>query len=100
MLMLSLIWLVGGLVIGWLVWAAALPSPRGAAARWRLWRYAATGAVAALVGGWLGSLLLGELFGSPAALWICVLATAAAPYVSNMIRRSSSQGLVRARPPR
>lgn len=99
MLMLSLIWLVGGAVVGWLVWAAALPAPRGVA-RWRPWRHAVTGALAALVGGWLGSLLLGGLFGSPAALWICVLATAAAPYVSNMIRRSSSQGLVRARPPR
>ena len=89
MLMLSLIWLVGGLVMGWLVRAAALPAPRKAP-RWPLWRYTVTGAVAALLGGWLGSLLLGSLFGSPVALWVGVLVSGAAPYASGIIRQAIS----------
>lgn len=89
MLLLSLIWLAGGLVIGWLVWAAALPAPRNAA-HWPLWRYAVTGAIAALAGGWLGSLLLGRLFGSPVALWVCVVVCGAAPYLVGLAHRATS----------
>lgn len=80
MLILSLAWLVGGALIGLLVRAAALPPARPGGARWPLWRYALMGALAALVGGWLGTLLFGSLFGSPTAIWVGVLVTAAAPY--------------------
>lgn len=79
MLILSLAWLAGGALVGLLVRVAALPPARHRA-RWPLWRYVLVGALAALIGGWLGTLIFGSLFGSPTAVWVGVLVTAAAPY--------------------
>lgn len=92
MLTLSLVWVVGGALVGLLVRAAALwPARRGDGARWPLWRYVVLGALAALAGGWLGTLLFGNLFGSPTAVWFGVLVTACAPYATGVARWAAHQ---------
>jgi uncharacterized membrane protein YeaQ/YmgE (transglycosylase-associated protein family) len=76
MLPLLLIWLVAGLLIGAVAVAARLAPPR-----WQRWRWLALpalGAVVALVGGWLGALLLDHLFASFVAVWLSVAVVGAA----------------------
>jgi len=77
MLALSLTWLLFGIFVGLLGIAAKLwPAP------WerRTWLILpAIGSVAALAGGWLGTLLLGKLLASAVALWVCVLCVALVP---------------------
>jgi len=71
MLILSLIWLGLGVVIGSVALAARL-APVG---RGRLgWLALAPGAVAALLGGWLGSMLLDRIEASLVAVWVSILA--------------------------
>lgn len=70
MLILSLIWLGLGIVIGLAALAAQL-----APARWGDWRWLALpalGAVAALLGGWLGALLFDRVQASLSAVWVCI----------------------------
>ena len=72
MLQLSLIWLALGIVAGALALAARLRL-----ASWGRWGWLillGVGTLGGLVGGWLGSLLFSKLFGTPAALWVAVLA--------------------------
>lgn len=68
MLVLSLLWLLGGALLGALTYAAALMP---AAWRGRGWRTPVTlvmiGAIAGLGGGWAGTLVFGRIYGSPAA---------------------------------
>jgi hypothetical protein len=70
MLTLSLIWLGLGAVIGLAALAAQLAPPR-----WGGWRWLALpalGAVAALLGGWLGALLFDRVQASLVAVWVCI----------------------------
>lgn len=69
MLLLSLLWLLLGSIVGVLALAARLcPAPCGRRG-WLL----GFGALGALLGGWMGTLLLGRLFGTPTALWVAIL---------------------------
>jgi peptidoglycan/LPS O-acetylase OafA/YrhL len=70
MLLLSLFWLLIGLFIGALAIAAKLP-PATQRYQKRLSMLVA-GALAALIGGWLGTWVFGSLFGTATALWIAV----------------------------
>ena len=74
MFLLSLFWLALGILCGALALAARLRP--GAWGRWGWLMLLGLGALAALLGGWLGTLLLSKLFGTPAALWVAVLAVA------------------------
>jgi uncharacterized membrane protein YeaQ/YmgE (transglycosylase-associated protein family) len=78
MFLLSLIWLLIGLLIGGLAWMAQC-SPLS----WRLgWlRMLALGAIAALCAGWLGVLLLGNFFSTIQVLWLTILCVIALPRV-------------------
>ena len=77
MLILSLFWLLIGLLIGALANAA------------KLWPVAwvrggrlaplGLGALVTLLGGWLGTWLLGALFATATAIWIAVLGVALLP---------------------
>ncbi len=77
MLALSLIWLALGALLGAVAVAARLIPARGR--RWRgLAQASALGALAALGGGWLGALLLDQLFATFVALWLSVAVVAVA----------------------
>ena len=77
MLILSLFWLLIGLLIGALANAAKL-RPVAWVRGGRL-RMLGLGALVALLGGWLGTLLLGTLFATASATWIAVLGVALLP---------------------
>lgn len=72
MFMLSLIWLALGVLMGVLALAARLRPASWGRQGWLL--LLGVGALAALLGGWIGALLLGRLFGTPTALWVGILA--------------------------
>ncbi len=72
MFMLSLVWLALGLLIGALALAARLRPAAWGRRGWLL--LLGMGALGALLGGWIGALLLGRLFGTPTALWVAILA--------------------------
>lgn len=79
MLTLSLAWLLLGIIVGLLGMAAKL---------WPIWWgkrawliLPAIGILSALIGGWLGTLLLGKFLASAVALWVCVLCVALAPAI-------------------
>ena len=77
MLILSLCWLLLGLLIGALANAAKL---RPAAwVRGGQLGMPGLGALVALLGGWLGTWLLGTLFATATAIWIAVLGVALLP---------------------
>ena len=77
MLILSLFWLLIGLLIGALANAAKL---RPAAwVRGGRMGMLGLGALVALLGGWLGTWLLGTLFATATAIWIAVLGVALLP---------------------
>ena len=77
MLLVWLAWVVCGAVIG-LIAAAAHITPAAWSAPWRL---ALLGAGAALVGGWLGTLVWGSIFATSAALWVAVVGVVVVPRV-------------------
>ena len=77
MLILSLFWLLLGLLIGALANAAKL-RPAAWVRGGRL-AMLGLGSLVALLGGWLGTWLLGSLFATAAAIWIAVLGTALLP---------------------
>lgn len=72
MLTLSLLWLGLGVVIGGVALLARL-APAGWG-RWRWLALPALGALAALLGGWLGALLLDRIQASLVAVWVSILA--------------------------
>ena len=77
MLILSLLWAVLGLLIGALANAAKLrPATWGRGGRLVM---LGLGALVALLGGWLGTWLLGPLFATATAIWIAVLGVALLP---------------------
>ncbi len=77
MLILSLFWLLLGLLIGALANAAKL-RPAAWVRGGRL-AMLGLGSLVALLGGWLGTWLLGSLFATAAAILIAVLGTALLP---------------------
>lgn len=94
MLTLSLVWLVGGFVIGALGCSAALRLPWPArGGPWQAWGLVALGGVAGLVGGWIGTLVFGTFFGSPTAVWVAVLAVVGMSWAARVIaaRRSAAR---------
>ena len=77
MLILSLIWLLIGLLIGALALAAKL-RPAAWVRGGRLGMLG-LGALVALLGGWLGAWVFGMLFATATAIWIAVLGVALLP---------------------
>ena len=84
MFILCLIWLGLGLLIGALALAARL-RPASWGRRGWLWMLA-LGALAAQLGGWLGTLLMGRLYGTADALWVAVLLVVAVPLLAERWR--------------
>jgi hypothetical protein len=80
MVLLSLIWLLLGIVIGLLAIGAKLRPASWQTLRWAsLPVIGAIGAIAACAGGWLGDLLLGKFLATGMALWIAVLCVVLVP---------------------
>jgi uncharacterized membrane protein YeaQ/YmgE (transglycosylase-associated protein family) len=77
MLLLSLFWIVLGLLIGALANAAKLRPAAWARGGWLA--MLGLGALVAVLGGWLGTWVLGTLFATATALWITVLGVALLP---------------------
>ena len=77
MLILSLFWLLIGLLIGALANAAKL-RPAAWVRGGRLGMLG-LGMLVALLGGWLGTWILGSLFATATAIWIAVLGVALLP---------------------
>ncbi len=77
MLILSLFWLFIGLLIGALANAAKL-RPAAWVRGGRLGMLG-LGALVALIGGWLGTWLIGALFATATAIWVAVLGVALLP---------------------
>lgn len=88
MLLLSLIWLLLGCMVAALALAARLRP--GAFGRWGWLRLSGLGALAALLGGWMGTFLLGRLFGTLTALWVAILSVFLAWLVEHL-RTSGSK---------
>jgi len=100
MLILSLFWLLLGILIGALANAARLrattrvPSPTGQISRlqkdlalgqgWLI--MLAAGALAGLLGGWLGALLLGKYVATAVALWVAALGVVVMPWLVAWVR--------------
>lgn len=81
MLILSLVWLTGGVVVGVLGLAAGLrPARPGYDGPLQAWGLVGLGGVAGLAGGWMGTLVFGAVFGSPTACWVAVLAVVMVPW--------------------
>jgi uncharacterized membrane protein YeaQ/YmgE (transglycosylase-associated protein family) len=71
MVILSLFWVIVGILIGSLANAARLRSTRWGRYGWL--GMPSVGVLAAVLGGWLGALLLGRDVATAMALWIAVL---------------------------
>ena len=84
MFILSLVWLGIGLLIGALALGARLRPIAWGRRGWLV--MLALGAVAALLGGWLGALLWGRLYGTPTALWVAALVVALGPWMFTRLR--------------
>src|SRR5262245_7948366 len=83
MLALSLLWLLLGVIVGALALGARL-RPASWGPRGQLIMLG-VGAGAGLLGGWLGALVLGRLYGMMTALWIAVGVVVAAPWLSRRL---------------
>lgn len=79
MLALSFFWLLLGLLIGLLAVSAKLWPGLWGRKKWPV--MLSIGALGALCGGWLGTLLLGRFFASGVALWIAILCVVLLPWV-------------------
>lgn len=90
MFLFSLIWLALGLVVGALGLAARLRPSWWGRRGWLL--LPGVGALGGLLGGWLGTLLFGKLFGTPAALWVAVLAVFLPWLVERLRARAGGKG--------
>ncbi len=81
MFILSLFWLLLGILIGAVANAAKL-WPAARSWRRRGWLdMLAVGALAGLLGGWLGALLLGKYVATASALWVAVLSVVVVPWL-------------------
>lgn len=74
MLILSLLWIVLGLLIGALANAAKLRPPTWKRAGWLA--MLGVGALSALIGGWLGIWILSSFFATASAVWVAVIGVA------------------------
>jgi len=83
MLLLSLFWVVLGLLVGALANAAKL-RPAAWVRGGRLGMLG-LGALVAVLGGWLGTWVLGTLFATATALWIAVLGVALLPRLMKVV---------------
>ena len=79
MLILSFFWLLVGVLIGILANAAKLRPVWIRGGRMGMLGF---GALVALLGGWVGTLLFGTLFATATAIWITVLGVALLPRLS------------------
>jgi uncharacterized membrane protein YeaQ/YmgE (transglycosylase-associated protein family) len=84
-LILSLIWIVLGLLIGALANVAKLRPATWGRCGWLA--MLGLGALAALLGGWLGTWVFGSLFATATALWIAVLGVALLPRLIVFVRK-------------
>jgi uncharacterized membrane protein YeaQ/YmgE (transglycosylase-associated protein family) len=87
MLILSLLWLVLGLLIGALANGAKLRPAMWGGRGWLA--MLGLGAFAALLGGWLGTWVFGALFATANALWIAVLGVALLPRLVVFFQKNS-----------
>ena len=85
MLILSLLWVVLGLLIGALANGAKLCPAAWGRRGWLA--MLGLGALAALLGGWLGTWVFGALFATANALWIAVLGVALLPRLIVLVRK-------------
>ncbi len=79
MLILSLLWLLVGILVGLLANAARLQPASWGRQRWLV--IPGIGALSALIGGWLCVLLLGRYIATPMALWIAVFGVVLVPWL-------------------
>lgn len=96
MVILFLLWLGLGLLIGALALAARLRP-----ASWGHWGWLwmlGLGVLAAQVGGWLGTLLMGRLYATADALWVAALLVAVVPLLAERWR-TRQQHAPATRPP-
>jgi uncharacterized membrane protein YeiH len=92
LLPLVLIWIGIGLIAGLLAHTARLGfGARGMVGRSALLGTLALGAVTALLGGMIATLLLGRLFGTPTAIWVSILAVIAVPWIWQRARSTRAQ---------
>ncbi|HEY6539570.1 MAG TPA: hypothetical protein VIZ18_01475 [Ktedonobacteraceae bacterium] len=85
MLILSLLWVALGLLIGVLANAAKLRPATWGRGGWPV--MLGLGALAALLGGWLGTWVFSALFATATALWIAVLCVALLPRLIVLARK-------------
>jgi hypothetical protein len=89
---LTALMLGAGIVMGALAVAArfglASATGIGQGARWSGWLTVGIGALAAVIGGWLGALVFGRLYGLPTALWVSALCATLLPWAS--VRRGAA----------
>ena len=89
MVQLSLFWVVLGAIVALLAQGARLGfSARGMPGAQGWLATLGTGVALSLLGGWLGTLLLGRLYGTPTALWVGILGVVVAPWLWARFRRS------------
>lgn len=79
MLLLSIFWLLMGLLIGILANAGRLQTV--------VWVHDGLGALAALLGGWLGTWVFGSLFGTATAVWVSVMGVVVVPWLVESIKK-------------
>ncbi|HKD73984.1 MAG TPA: hypothetical protein VKB76_00760 [Ktedonobacterales bacterium] len=80
MLLLSFFWLLIGAGVGALSVAAGWGFAGEGWSRRNIWLATmGVGALAALIGGWLGNLLFDRYYTTPTALWVSVLGSALSP---------------------
>ena len=84
MLLLSLVWLVIGVIVGALANGARLRPLSWGRRGWLA--MLGLGAAAGLAGGWLGALLYGRYFGAAMALWVAVGVVAVGPWAVGWVR--------------
>jgi hypothetical protein len=89
MLFLALFWVGLGVCVGAMAVAARLTPPGWERRRWQV--TPALGAVTALLGGWLGALLLDHIFASFTALCVSVAAVGVAGMTSRLRKASATK---------
>ena len=90
MLLLSLLWLVIGVLLGALANGARLRPALWGKRGWLI--MLGVGLVSALIGGWLGAWLFGLQYGTVTALWVGVLCVGLLPrlFMGRKVIRASS----------
>lgn len=71
MLILSIIWLLLGAVLGWLISLAKIVPGRIPRSPW--WRYSVAGMMIFLAAGWLNTLIIGAALATAGALWMTIV---------------------------